>query len=97
MSEPTLGEVMRRLDDTARTLRDHAAALAADRAYAAQTYVLQKVYEVSTNALQDDIDDLRKARDAEQNFRRQALLGAAFLAITTVVSIALAIANLLTR
>lgn len=42
--EPTLSEVMRRLDETSRQIADLAAQMREDHRHAAQTYVRQDVY-----------------------------------------------------
>ncbi|HET7303639.1 MAG TPA: hypothetical protein VFJ12_03685 [Segeticoccus sp.] len=71
--EPTLGEVMRRLDETSRQLADLAGQMREDRNHAAATYVRQDVYVAQRQAdhavvadLQTDIASVRsEARHTE--------------------------------
>lgn len=75
--EPTLGEVMRRLEETSRQLADLAAQMRDDRAHAAQTYVRQDVYLAQRQAdhavvadLQGDIKAVDTKVDSTETARR---------------------------
>ena len=100
--EPTLGEVIRRLDDITRQLVDLTRELKEDRSSAAATFVRQDVYMAQRHAdhattadLHGDIQTIRTDRAKDLDWRRQVLLWGAGLTITTLVSIALAITAVL--
>ena len=57
-SEPTLGEVLRRLDDVSRQMTELAREMKADRAEAAATYVRQDVYVAQRQAMEAMVADL---------------------------------------
>lgn len=59
VDEPTLGEVMRRLDETARQLSEIARQMRDDRVHAAQTYVRQDVYLAQRQADHAVVSDLQ--------------------------------------
>lgn len=115
MSEPTMGEVLRRLDEVSRQLLDLARELKQDRAEAAATYVRQDVYfaerrageatvadlhgdikKVETN-LGREIGGIKTDRKNDVAFRRQIWLAVGTLSVTLVVTIVLAVINLLAR
>lgn len=96
-----MGEVLRRLDEVSRQLIDLAREMKDDRDKAAATFVRQDVYLAQRLAdqavvadLNGDIRAVNKAREADAGWRRQVLLTLAVLAISTLVSIALAVVNL---
>lgn len=99
--EPTTGEVLRRLDEVSQQMRDIAQQLREDRLASAATYVRQDVYMAQRQAdsavvadLAGDVMAINRARESDAGWRRQVLLTLAVLAISTLVSIALAIVNL---
>lgn len=99
-----MGEVLRRVDDLVRQITDVASKMREDRAHAEQTFVRRDVYESDRRATaiheveaQKDVDELQRHREADLNWRRQASLAYALLAITTLVTIALAVSNYLAR
>lgn len=57
-NEPTLGEVLRRLDEVSRQMSEMAREMKADRADAAKTYVRQDVYMAERHASQSIVADL---------------------------------------
>ncbi|WP_311208714.1 MULTISPECIES: hypothetical protein [unclassified Aeromicrobium] len=102
--EPTLGEVMRRLDELVRTIASLAGEMREDRAHASATYVRRDVYlaerladQAAVTDVVRDLDQLQKAtqeRDAaDKAFRRQASLVAAGAALGLVGSIVLSVAG----
>lgn len=104
MSEPTNGEVMRRLDEVARQLTDVANKMREDRLHAESTYVRRDVYDSDRKAeairgveAQKDVDELQRHREADAQWRRQVTLALALTALTAIVTIALAISNYLAR
>ena len=58
INEPTLGEVLRRLDDVARQLGEISREIKEDRAIAAGTYVRQDVYMAERTAQSAIVADL---------------------------------------
>ena len=102
--EPTMGEVIRRLDAIAAQLTEVVKEIKDDRAQNAATFVRQDVYHANRKAdqavvanLNQDIGGLQADRKADAAWRRQSNLTLAVLAISSLVSIALALTGLLTR
>lgn len=100
--EPTLGEVMRRLDSVASTMSDLAVQMREDRQHAASTYVRRDVYAAERIADHADVEDVRRdvraldeERTAMRNFRRQVGLGAALGLLGIAGSFGIAIFGLL--
>jgi hypothetical protein len=122
VSEPTTGEVLRRLDEVSRQLVDLAREMKEDRAKAYAIFVQQEVYnerektytaqrladqavvadlhgdikKVETN-IGRDVEAIRKERQSDAGFRRQVWLTMGALAITTLVTIVIALLNFVTR
>lgn len=103
-TEPTLGEVLRRLDEVSRQLVDLTREIKEDRVTAAATFVRQDVYLAQRQAdqavmadLHGEVATVRDDRRKDQDVQRQRNLTLAALAITSLVSIALGIANILAR
>lgn len=70
----------------------------------AATYVPRGEYEARREtlnqhikSLEKDIEDMRQQEKADVSFRRQVSLSLGLLAITTLVTISIAITNMLTR
>lgn len=93
--DPTPGEIMRRLDELARSMQQLAATLES-------SYVRREVYDAKHQALYsyvdakvkentDDIADLNRHRQSDQSFRRQIITGAAVGAILLVLNLLFAI------
>jgi hypothetical protein len=122
VSEPTTGEVLRRLDEVSRQLVDLAREMKEDRAKAYAIFVQREVYnerektyaaqrtadqavvadlhgdikKVETN-IGRDVEAIRKERQSDAGFRRQVWLTMGALAITTLVTIVIALLNFVTR
>jgi hypothetical protein len=97
--EPSLGEVLRRLDDVARQMTALALQMRDDRLEAAATFVRQDVYTANTIALTTRVtkieaDDEAKEKDAAA-FRRQLLFIILAVAIPAIASLLLAVNNFL--
>ena len=102
--EPTLGEVLRRLDDLINKVAELTQELKDDRNNAAATYVRQDVYIAQRQAdaavvadIHGDIKSIKDDRRKDNDWRRQQNLSLAGLTITVLVSIALAIINIVAR
>jgi hypothetical protein len=109
--EPTLGEVLRRLEEVSRQMIELARELKEDRAANAATFVRQDVYiaqrlaDQSTVAdlhgdirsVKDDIKAVKEDRQKDIEWRRQHNLTLAGITITALVSISLTIVTILTR
>lgn len=97
MSEPTLGEVLRRLEQVSKTLADLAKEMRQDRIDAAQTYVRKDVYDRDHKAQADDITDLqtynkdREKREADT--RRQLMFLMLSIAVPAILGLLLAVNN----
>lgn len=103
-SEPTLGEVLRRLDDLSRQMLDLVREIKEDRSENAKTFVRQDVYiaqrladQAVTADLAGDLQSLKDDRKKDLDGQRQRNLTLGLFAITTLVSIALSIVNILAR
>lgn len=99
--EPTLGEVTRRLDHVVTQLAQVVESLKEQQRYMDANFVRQAVWLEARRADQgmasnlfQDIGALQEDRKGDAAFRRQAALALAVLAISTVVSIALAVVSL---
>lgn len=104
MSEPTMSEVVRRLDDLRLQIIDTVAKMRDDKRHADDTFVRRDVYESDRRAIaiqaveaQKDVDELSRHREADAQWRRQIMLAVAVLAITSLVTVAIAISNYLAR
>lgn len=104
MSEPTMGEVLRRLDEVSRQLLDLAGQMREDRNTAAATFVRQDVYQAQRIAdqavvadLNGDIRAVKKSHESDAGFRRQVWLTMGALAVTSLITVAIAIINFLAR
>lgn len=99
--EPTLGEVVRRLDQVATQLTGIVDRLERRDTYIEENFLRESVWTEARKAdqamvanLYQDIGALQKDRETDAGWRRQVLLTIAVLAISSLVSIALAVANL---
>lgn len=102
--EPTLGEVIRRLDEYVsqqQRILDRLEHMATDNA---ATYVRQDVYIAQRQAdqaivadLHGDIQTVKADRQKDADSQRQRNFTMAILAVSTLVSIALGIAGILAR
>jgi hypothetical protein len=99
-----MGEILRRLDDVVGQVASIAGRLHEDRLRAETTYVRLDVYNSDRRGdsdrrhdLQRDLDDLQRHNETDAQWRRQMLLAFAVLALTSLVTIALAISNYLAR
>lgn len=97
--EPTLGEVMRRLESVAGSMTTLASKIDDDRRAAADTFVRKDVHSLGNQnmdtrikQLETDQDDRDKAAAA---FRRQILVGIMGIAITAIGGLLLATSNFL--
>lgn len=104
MSEPTLGEVVRRLEDVVRQVADVAAQLSSDRRDAAQTYVNRETYRADQRltdsrlaAIVKDVGELDDAREKDIAWRRVSSFNLAITSAGWLVTIALALFMYLTR
>lgn len=102
--EPTLGEVVRRLDDVTRQLVGIVDRLERRDTYIEENFVRTIVYVEARKAdqamvanLAQDIGGLQKERDTDQNFRRQVLLGFAVGGVGWLLTIALFVITFVTR
>lgn len=100
-NEPSPGEIMQRLDAVAAQLAALARQLSEDRNKAEATYIRRDVYmaerqfdQAVVADLAGDIRVVREDRKVDIGWRRQASLTIAVLAISSLVSIALAVINL---
>jgi len=98
--EPTLGEAVRRLDDVARRLDTITQRLDRRDTYIEENFVRASVWlearkadQAMVSNLAQDIGAVQQDRRSDAGFRRQVLLALSVLAVTTLVSIALAVAN----
>lgn len=106
MTEPSLGEVLRRVDEVSRQMKDIADAMTIERRENAATYLRRDLYEARHTALtkrmdgvESELADDRKAaaddRKAADNARRQFVIGLVLLAIPAIFGLVLAINNFL--
>jgi len=90
VTEPTMHEVVRRLDDVTRRLDTLVTSLE-------ERYIPRREYELRVGELEKDIKDhadARKAQSAEQAaFRRQVAAGAILLLLGIVVQIIISLAR----
>jgi hypothetical protein len=104
VNEPTLHEVVRRLDDVAHQITNLVTKIDNDRRRDADTYVNRDVYreyqrlvDATFKSISDDIGDLEKARDTDQAWRRQVALALALSVGSSLVTVAIALISILTR
>ena len=102
--EPTLGEVIRRLDAITAQLTEVVREIKDEREKNAATFVRQDVYVAQRQAdaavvadLHSEIRGVKEDRKRDVDWKRQQNLALAGLAITTLVSIALAVIGFIVR
>lgn len=95
LEPPTLGEVMRRLDNIVSQLGTIASEMKQDRLDAAKTYVRQDLYLAQRQAdqaisadLHSDIQSIKSDRAKDQQQRRQMNMWVAGLTVTVLLAIA---------
>lgn len=97
--EPTLGEVLRRLDEVSRQMSALGTQMGQDRRDVASTYVPREVYEARHAAITRRVDELEADFDIREktsaDFRRQLLFLVLGTAIPAVLALLLAINNFL--
>ncbi len=90
-TEPSPGEIMRRLDEVSRQLIALAGDLRADRIDAAATYVRKDLYQSETTTIRADIEGLQESererdkRAAET--RRQLIVGVCVAVSAALISL----------
>lgn len=101
--EPTLGEVMRRLDETSKQLAELAGQMREDRNHAAQTYVRQDVYLAQRQAdqavvadLQGDVSRVEHHANTIEDKRRANVRWAVGIALT-VAALIVAVVSVLVQ
>lgn len=99
-----MGELMRRVEDLVRQITDVSNKIREDRLHAEATFVRRDVYDANRFAddrrnleSAKDVDELNRHREADAQWRRQVMLAIAVLAITTLVTVAIAVSNYLAR
>jgi hypothetical protein len=99
-----MGELMRRVEELVRQITDVSNKMREDRIHAEATFVRRDVYDANRAAedrrnieASKDVDDLNRHREADAQWRRQIMLAIAVLAITTLVTVAIAVSNYVAR
>lgn len=93
MTDPTLGEVMRRLDETATDLAAVAADMKAERERTEKVYVRHDVWTEARRADRAEIAQLKKSMDDDAKWRRQVLLGLGLTALSSLTALGIALLN----
>lgn len=90
MSEPTLGELVRRVEDIARLQQQMLSDLRRDRDEWANTFVRKDVYE---SGIKRDVELLNSRLDKQDSFRKQIITGVSVGAIMLMINLMFAISN----
>ena len=93
MTEPTVAELVRRLDESSRQIRDLLEELRRDRATYEQIFVRRDVYEAHRTQDVSAVEDIEERMRAAEAFRRQIMAGAAVQVIGVVIALALLVAG----
>lgn len=103
LDPPTLGEVMRRIDDLVTQIAVLAGEMKQDRAESAKTYVRQDLYLAQRQAdssvvadLNGEIQTMKNERVREQAQRRQMVMWLGGLTVTVLFGIAGLLVSILT-
>lgn len=95
--EPSLGEVLRRLEDVSRQLASLASQMAEDRREAAVTFVRQDVYSSQQQGIERRVGDLERDVELKEKTaaetRRQFVFLCLGIAIPAILGLLLAINN----
>ena len=101
-TEPTMGEVVRRLEDIAKQIERTSNDIRTDRAEQARTYVRQDVYTsdkrsegLARDAIARAAKELEDRLDKADAFKRQIVAGVSVGAILLVVNIIIGMSALL--
>lgn len=101
MTDPTIAELVRRLDDVTRSVERVASTLEASyvrrEVYDAKHEALKSRTDRDVNELRADIKRIEEERKADQAFRRQVMAGAAVGLILLMVNLVLATSNFIAR
>lgn len=93
--EPTLGEVLRRLEEVVRQLTDISSQMKADRVEASNTYVRKDVYGAEYTSHErrlKDLEDENQTREKQAaDTRRQFIFLVLSLAIPVIASLLLSV------
>jgi hypothetical protein len=99
--EPTLGEVMRRLEQVSRDMAAISTQLAEDRRTAETTFVRKDVYAAETFATGGRVKKLEDDNEAKEKesaaFRRQVLLMILGIAIPAIAGLLLTVNTILSN
>lgn len=99
MSEPTPGEIIRRLDTFITQIQQLSQDQRSDKLEASKTYVRKDLYEEQIGNLKRRVKELEEENDAKDkaasDFRRQIAIALIVLALPAVVSLFLAVNNFL--
>lgn len=101
MSDPTVPELVRRLDDVVRSLERITANIDSNYlrrdVYEARHVSLRREVDSQLQAVKDDLRDVQEARKAEAAYRKQILAGFAVAILVMLVNLALATSNFIAR
>lgn len=101
MTDPSVPEIVRRIDELTRSLERIAATLESSyvrrEVYEAKHEALRAYQDRETKELRGDIRELQDARKADAQFRRQIMAGAAVGLILLMVNLVLATSNFIAR
>src|SRR5680860_426343 len=102
--EPTMGEVMRRLDATSRQMRDLATELRDREIQNAATYMRGDLYEETRSTDRQRVDHLNeqlaklvKSRVSDATFRRQTMLTIIVMVVTILANVGIGVSNMIAR
>jgi hypothetical protein len=101
-TEPTMGEVVRRLEEVSGQLQRTSEDIRTDRTEQARTYVRQDVYnsdkrseELARESIAKDTVELEARLDKADAFKRQIMAGVSVGAILLVINVVIALSALL--
>lgn len=102
--QPTLAEVVRRLEGIASQMTALTSRLDSDRLAAAQTFVHRETYQSDQRlvdalftTIRRDVTELEEARKTEDRWRRQSSFTLAVAVVNSLITIALAIITIVSR
>lgn len=91
--EPSMAEVLRRLEELTSAMKDIPAEMRKDREAAAAIYVRTDLHDAQMRTLQREVDDIDERLDKADAFKRQIYSGASVFAIGILITMVLAFSN----
>ncbi len=104
MTDATPAEIMRRLDEVVKTLSELARDMREERISNAALYLKRETFDglrgwdqAIVAGVRKDVEEMQNEQTKAADFRKQMIFTLALFAMTTVVTLGVAVSNLMSR